>query len=177
MNKKRLGKEVSLLKIIEPLKKGWSLRYSHVCLRCCLELDWLLLCLSNLAVSGGPTCVVVLLVVVRFVLKGKLAGFPHCRVQCHSGPGGEFKCLLVENSELLRKMEFHLNFTLIVFCVWVDFWELVVLLEGRLWRLEYVLAVFSSRVLAVFTSRVLAVFNSRVLAVFSYRMEAGFFNV
>ena len=39
-------------------------------------------------------------------------------------------------------MEFHLNFTLIVFCVWVHFWELVVLLEGWLLRLGYVLAVF-----------------------------------
>ena len=70
-----------------------------------------------------------------------------------------------------------MNFTLIVFCVWVDFWELVVLLEGRLWRLEYVLAVFSSRVLAVFTSRVLAVFTSRVLAVFSSRVEVVCINV
>ena len=77
----------------------------------------------------------VLLVVVRIVLKGKLADFLHCRVQCHSGPRREFKCLLVENSQLVRKMEFHLNFTGFHFdClyVWIDFWELVFLPEWRL---------------------------------------------
>ena len=57
-------------------------------------------------------------------------------------------------------MEFHLNFTLIVFCVWVQFWELVVLFRGVAVEVGVCAGRFSSRV-AGFTSRVLAVFIFR----------------